>query len=49
MFQIGGLFISRDSVMQEVQHAAQDFGLPLRLITRLLEIEATAARPKLSP
>ena len=49
MFQIGGLFISRDSVMEEVQHAAQDFGLPLRLITRLLEIEATAARPKLSP
>ena len=49
MFQIGGLFISRDSVLKEVQHAAQDFGLPLRLITHLLEIEATAARASLSP
>ena len=49
LFRIGGLFISRASVLKEVQHAAQDFGLPLRLITRLLEIEATAARASLSP
>jgi hypothetical protein len=49
LFRIGGLFIARDSVLKEVQHAAQDFGLPLRLISRLLEIEATAARAKLSP
>jgi hypothetical protein len=49
LFRVGGLFISRASVLKEVQHAAQDFGLPLRLITRLLEIEATAARASLSP
>ena len=49
LFRIGGLFLSRASVLKEVQHAAQDFGLPLRLITRLLEIEATAARASLSP
>ena len=49
LFRIGGLFISRASVLKEVKHAAQDFGLPLRMITRLLEIEAAAARAKLSP
>ena len=49
LFRIGGLFITRASVLKQVQRAAQDFGLPLRLIARLLEIEATAARATLSP
>lgn len=44
IFRIGGLFATRDSLLSQVQRAAQDFGLPLRLVKHLLEIEAQAAR-----